>query len=278
MVELAVKEMDLGQFRGHPVHLEAFEGPLDLLLHLIKKDRIEIWQISVSRITHQYLEYLATLRELNIEVAGEFLVMAATLMRIKSQNLLPRPSFLSEDEDEEAPLTREELIERLIEYRKYREAAGALSRMESVQIRRHPRGAAATLEPGYRLPLREPKLVDLAEYLGELLSRSEPAAGHQVHLEEIKLEDQLAWVNEALENAELFESLPEEEERGIRFHRLLRRAGLRLEVVVTFFAILELARLQRLRLWQKQALEEIWVTRREAGPELPEPQEREEGS
>jgi segregation and condensation protein A len=98
--------IDPSAFHGHPVDLEVFSGPLDLLLHLIQKDRIEIWEISISRITQQYLAHLRSLEALNVEIAGEFLNMAATLMRIKSQMLLPRlvPEGAGEDE---IPLTRE---------------------------------------------------------------------------------------------------------------------------------------------------------------------------
>lgn len=255
-------EADLSQYRGHPVQLEAFQGPLDLLLHLIKKDRIEIWEISISRITRQYLEYLATLRSLNIEVAGEFLVMAATLMRIKSQNLLPRPSFLSEEDEGEEPATKEALIARLLEYRRFREAARTLSGLEWEQSRMHSRGRAEALERGTLLPLREPKLIDLAEYFQELLSRKEPTHGHQVHLEEVLLEDQIDWVDRLLDRLEDQQLMPDGETRGFPFGHLLRRRGMRLEVVVTLLAILELARVQRLRVWQRQILDEIWISPR----------------
>jgi segregation and condensation protein A len=263
---MTAQDGDLSQFRGHPVLLEAFQGPLDLLLHLIKKDRIEIWEISISRITRQYLDYLATLRSLNIEVAGEFLVMAATLMRIKSQNLLPRPSFLPDDSEGEEPITREELISRLIEYRKFREAARALTGMEWAQSRMHPRGKPVVLEGGTQLPLKEPNLLDLVEYFEQLLTRKESSAGHQVHLEEIRLEEQIDWVDQLLTRMEGQELLPDGETVGFRFGRLLRRPGLRLEVVVTLLAVLELARLQRLRVWQRQALGDIWISARRGLP------------
>ena len=101
--------VDISQFRGHPISLDNFSGPLDLLLFLVQKDKVEIWEISISRITEQYLAYLRSLESLNVEIAGEFLVMAATLIRIKSQMLLPRPE--SRDEETDAPfMTREELI------------------------------------------------------------------------------------------------------------------------------------------------------------------------
>jgi segregation and condensation protein A len=257
-----VEETEAPQFRGHPVHLETFEGPLDLLLHLIKRDKVEIWDVSIARITRQYLDYLSTLRSLNVEVAGDFLVMAATLMRIKSQNLLPRPSFLPETEEGEEPLTREGLIARLVEYKKYREAARSLLRMEAAQARRHPVGAVASVDSGHAFPLREPRLFDLFDYLRDLLDRKEPVPGHHVHLEEIRLEDQLEWVRNRLAAGEEFEEIPGGTGSGIPFTRLLRRPWLRMEIAVTFLAVLELARVQQLRVWQRRALEEIWVLAR----------------
>ncbi len=254
---------DPTQYHGHPVRLESFEGPLDLLLHLIRKDQIEIWEISVARITRQYLEYLAEMRALNIEVAGDFLVMAATLMRIKSQNLLPRPS-VTDDEDEEEPMTREALIERLIEYRKYREAARTLARMEGEQAKRHPRGAPQRLDPGFKLPLREPNVVHLADYLRDLLDHRDPEPGHRVVLEEYRLEEQIEWVRSVLEDPSWREKLPGDSGEGIRFHSILRRPGTALETVVTFLAILELARLQHLWILQAGMSEEIWLRGRAA--------------
>ncbi len=261
----SLRAADPIQYHGHPVRLESFEGPLDLLLHLIRKDEIEIWEISVSRITRQYLEYLAEMRALNIEVAGDFLVMAATLMRIKSQNLLPRPSVTGDD-DEEEPMTREALIERLIEYRKYREAARTLARMEGDQSRRHPRGAPQRLDPGFKLPLREPNVVHLADYLRELLDRKDPEPGHRVVLEEYTLEDQIEWVLSVLDDPSRREKLPGDGGEGVRFRSLLRRPGTTLETVVTFLATLELARLQNLWILQAGMSEEVWL--RERGVEF----------
>jgi segregation and condensation protein A len=271
----AAQESEADRFRGHPVDLERFHGPLDLLLHLIRKDQIEIWEIEISRITRQYLAYLESLRSLNIEVAGDFLVMAATLMRIKSQNLLPRPSFLPAEEDGEEPLTRDGLIARLVEYKRYREAARAMAQLEAAQSRMHPVGGVAVLGPKQLLPLREPKLIDLAEYFRELLDRAEPKAGHEIHLEEVKLEEQMDWVRESLAREEELEFLPAIGRAGLSFRRLLRRPWMRLEICVTFLAVLELARLQQLHLWQERSLEELWVLSRPpdavaAGEESPE--------
>lgn len=260
-------EDDASRYRGHPVHLDAFEGPLDLLLHLIRKDRIEIWQISVSRITRQYLEYLAEWRAMNLEVAGDFLVMAATLMRMKSQMLLPRPSFLAEGEGNDAPLTRDQLIQRLIEYRKIREAALRLRASEIRQGETYPRGVTMQLDEDYQLPLKEPRLVDLLSYLRELLTEKPAPPQHEVQLEEFRLEDQMEWVLSCLRVGDGMEPVPVEVTggellEGIRFSDLLRRVLSRQEIVVTLLAVLELAKHQRVRAWQARALSDIWLVPR----------------
>lgn len=280
-VAVASPEIDLSQFRGHPIELETFQGPLDLLLHLIKKDRIEIWEISVSRITRQYLEYLSTLQSLNIEIAGDFLVMAATLMRMKSQMLLPRPSFLAEEDEDGVPLTREALIARLLEYRKFREAARSLRQMEATQGRRFPRGAPASLDAGIVLPLREPRLFDLVEYFQDILARGGDRPGHEVRLEEIRIEDRIERILAALSEGTEREPLPAglnppgEGGSGVRFSRLLTPGGKAMEVVVTFLAVLELTKLQRLSPQQIELFSEIWLLDPVRLP--PEPEVVEEG-
>ena len=114
----------------YKVKLEVFEGPLDLLLYLIKKEELNIYDIPISRVTDQYLEYLELMQLMDLDIAGEFLVMAATLMHIKSRMLLP-PDQLEQDEAEEDP--RAELVRRLLEYKKFKEAASQLASMESQQ-------------------------------------------------------------------------------------------------------------------------------------------------
>lgn len=240
--------IDTTQFRGHPVDLEVFSGPLDLLLHLVQKDRIEIWEISISRITEQYLGHLRSLEALNVEIAGEFLVMAATLMRMKSQMLLPRPS-ISEEESSSVPLTREGLIQRLLEYRRYRDAASCLRRFEEERQKTLPRGWTPSLDKDHRYPLRAARLVDLAAYLREVLGRDQEVAQHEVQLEEIRLEEQIEHL--------LY--MTEEHKRPLRFVELLRRPGLRLEWIVTFLAMLELMRQGRIVVLQERPLGEIWI-------------------
>jgi segregation and condensation protein A len=143
---------------AYPVHLENFDGPLDLLLHLIKKHELNIYDIPIALITAQYLEYLNLMEELNLDVAGEFLVMAATLIHIKSRMLLPRPAPEQEDEEEDP---REALVRRLIEHQKFKAAAEMLHEKETVRSAQwmRPEGAVAPIASGED---QEPELeVDL---------------------------------------------------------------------------------------------------------------------
>jgi segregation and condensation protein A len=237
---------------GYHVQLENFEGPLDLLLHLIKSDELEIWEISISRITNQYLEYLELMQAMNVEVAGDFLVMAATLMRMKSQKLLPRPVLA--DEDGEIPLTEEELIQRLIVYKIYKEAAATLKSREEVAGPRFPRGYAPRLPDDYKYPLQEVTLFSLVKALQQMEHKDHVApAVHEVQMEDIRLEDQVAHVLSRLE----------QRQGRLKFTTLLTDDCRRLEVAVTFLAVLELARQQVVSMVQDQPFEDIWVVSRE---------------
>jgi segregation and condensation protein A len=240
--------IDPAQFKGHPVDLEVFSGPLDLLLHLVQKERIEIWDISISRITEQYLAHLRSLEALNVEIAGEFLVMAASLMRIKSQQLLPRPVFATEDADG-MPVTRDGLIQKLLEYRRYREAAASLRTLEEQRARCLPRGFTPALPSDHLYPLREARVTDLATYLREVVQRERSAPLHEVRLEEIRLEDQIAHIVLTLA----------ERDGPIRFTELLRRPHIRLEWIVTFLAMLELVRQRSISVLQEVPFGEIWI-------------------
>jgi segregation and condensation protein A len=258
--------IDPAQFKGHPVDLEVFSGPLDLLLHLVQRERIEIWEISISRITEQYLAHLRSLEALNVEIAGEFLVMAASLMRIKSQMLLPRPVLPLEDTDG-MPVTREGLIQKLLEYRRYREAASSLRALEDARARSLPRGFTPNLPSDHMYPLREARVTDLAAYLREVVRRERSAPTHEVQLEEIRLEDQIAHIVLTLAECD----------RPVRFTDLLRRPHIRLEWIVTFLAMLELARQKSVTVLQEIPFGEIWIA--SGGP--PEPDlvdEPEEGT
>jgi segregation and condensation protein A len=214
---------------GVTVKLERFEGPLDLLLHLIKRDEIDIYDIPIARITQQYLAYIELMRALDLEVAGEFLVMAATLMRIKAKMLLPLPAS-GEEEDEGDP--REELVQRLVEYRQFKEAANTLRLREDERRLLFTRGMLPGEDEAGRLPLAPATLFDLLGALDRVMARVPVPAVYAVESEAHSVEDKLALIVEVLR------------ERGrVPFEELLLRCRSRNEMIVTFIALLELIKL-----------------------------------
>src|SRR5262245_55753087 len=219
----------LGASRTRPpvmVKLERFEGPLDLLLHLIKRDEIDIYDIPISHITQQYLAYIDLMRSLDLDVAGEFLVMAATLMRIKAKMLLPLPA--SGDEEEEGD-PREELVQRLVEYRQFKEAAGTLRAREDERRLLFERGMLPGEDEMGQLPLASVTLFDLIDALNRVLARLPETEVYEIRSETFDVEDKIAYLVRRLE-----------EEGRLSFLTLLTRCRVRAEMVVTFIALLEL--------------------------------------
>jgi segregation and condensation protein A len=251
MIQVAAQPEVAGAPGDYLVRLDNFEGPLDLLLHLIKQDEVEIWEISISRMTRQYLEYLQLMEALNIEIAGDFLVMAATLMRIKSQGLLPRPPAAG---DEDEPTTEEELIQRLLAYRLFKEVAESLRRQQEDAGPRFPRGFVPRLPDDFVYPLAEVDLFTLVATLAQIEARDIPAPPvHHVQLEDVRLEDQVALVLRRLE----------EQGGRVTFGSLFEPEPRRLELAVTFLALLELTRQQVVVLMQDQPFAELWIMSRE---------------
>ena len=231
------------------IKLARFEGPLDLLLHQIKRDEIDIYDIPIAHITQQYLGYLELMRILDLEVAGDFLVMAATLMRIKAKMLLPLPGLGGEDEDEGDP--REELVQRLIEYRQFKEAAGTLKERESERRLLHERGMIPGDDEMGPLPLAPASLFDLIDALNRVMSRLPEPAVYEVHGEIYDVEDKMA----------LIASLAAEQGR-MTFESLLQHCRVRLEMIVTFMALLELIKLGRIAVVQTVGFGEILIVYR----------------
>jgi segregation and condensation protein A len=245
------------------IKLARFEGPLDLLLHLIKRDEIDIYDIPIAHITQQYLGYLELMRILDLEVAGDFLVMAATLMRIKAKMLLPLPGVGEEDEDEGDP--REELVQRLIEYRQFKEAAGTLKGREEDRRQLHERGMLPGEDEMGPLPLAPASLFDLLDALNRVMSRLPEQSVYEVQGEVYDLDEKLA----------LIASLAAEHGR-LTFESLLLRCRVRLEMIVTFMALLELIKEGRVAVVQTVEFGEIEIVYRppegsdpHAAPEAP---------
>lgn len=236
--------------KDYKVKLEIFEGPLDLLLYLIKKDEIDIYDVSIGRITKQYLEYINTFKMLNVELASEFIVMAANLMYLKSRELLPQSQQPpEEDVDEEDP--RWELIRQLVEYKKFKDAAQFLG----VQEVKGDEFFATSPEP---IDLEAPVMTvagvgifDLIRAFQKVLKRFE----NTTDIREI--------VGDRFTVADKIEHLLEAIPIGakVRFETLFSDAASRVEVIVTFLAVLELMKLNHLQVEQEQILGDFVVVR-----------------
>jgi segregation and condensation protein A len=232
----------------YKVKLEVFEGPLDLLLYLIKQDEIDIYDISLERITSQYLEYLQAFKELNIELAGEFIVMAANLIYLKSRSLLPvdqQPP--EEDAGEDDP--RWELIRQLIEYKKFKEAATELHLRELQQGRMFAREGSSSSALQEPLRLGEVGIFQLINAFQMVIKRIE--ARHEVQEilgEHFSVSEKIDMILRRVAT-----------DAPLRFSDLFGAAVSRVEVVVTFLALLELTRLKQVRAVQKNIFEEIEI-------------------
>ncbi len=239
---------------GYQVKLPLFEGPLDLLLFLIQRDQIDIHDIPISRITEEYLGYLQFMRVLQLDVAAEFMVMAATLMIIKSQLLLPQPvqagEFLEED-------PRQELVQRLLEYRLYKTAAQSLLKCEhqARQIFTRP-GESLPDEVEEEEDLLEVSLFELINAFEQIIESEPEGATHNVVLEEYTVNQKCIYILDLLNN-----------EKKIAFGELIRSDTRITVMVVTFLALLELMRAHRIAVRQKQAFGEIWIHRLAISPD-----------
>jgi segregation and condensation protein A len=233
----------------YKIKLEVFEGPLDLLLYLIKKEEVDIYEIPIERITNQYLEYLSLMQLLNLEVAGEFLVMAATLMYIKSRMLLPADQQATDTETEEGEDPRWELIRQLVEYKKFKEAARQLAQREAEQSRLFPRPAGDDAGQEREVPLAEVSIFDLINAFNTVLKKAqEKEIFREIIEERFTVSDKIEEILYILrDRAELL------------FSEVFEKASSRAEVVVTFLALLELIRLKRLRVRQPEPFGEIHV-------------------
>jgi segregation and condensation protein A len=231
----------------YKVKLEIFEGPLDLLLYLIKRDEIDIYEISIERITRQYLEYLQAFKELNIDVAGEFVVMAANLIYLKSRSLLPADQQPPEEEaDEDDP--RWDLIRQLIEYKKFKEAAAQLHtralEQECIFTRE---GSLTSVEAPLRLA--EVGIFQLIHAFQNVIKRVEAREDLQeIFGEHFTVSDKIDIILKRVADG-----------AALRFSELFEDIASRVEIVVTFLALLELIRLRQIRAIQRSVFDEIEI-------------------
>jgi segregation and condensation protein A len=236
----------------YKVNLEVFEGPLDLLLYLIRRDELDIYDIPIERVTRQYLAYLDVMRMLDLNIAGEFLVMAATLMMIKSRMLLPVEERLAEEASEEEWLDpRLDLVRQLIEYKKFKDAAGRLLERETLRSEIFGAGGEALLAagpPDAATALGDVGLFDLLSAFQEVLQRTP--------LEPLGHLDPILWT--VTDKMEAILALVRRQ-AAVGFSRLFHARSPRGEIIVTFLALLELLRLRQVAVRQDEAFLEILI-------------------
>ncbi len=235
---------------SYEISIENFEGPLDLLLHLIKKNEMDIYNIQVAEITGQYLAILDTMKVLNLDVAGEFLLMAATLLHIKSKFLLPLSA--DDDLDEEEIDPRAELVRRLLEYQKYKAAGETLDRRprlsREVFARKFHSPELTALAEQDEGEILEVGLFELVEAFQRLLKETSDPYIHEVHVERISVADRVNAIMDLMSTR-----------KDLGFREIFDAKPERQMVVVTFLAMLELVRLRLVRLMQNDRCGNIWL-------------------
>jgi len=231
----------------YSIKLPVFEGPLDLLLHLIKDNKVDIYDIPISLITSRYLEYIGIMKDLNLEVAGEFLVMAATLIHIKSRMLLPPEEDI---ETEETVDPRIELVQRLLEYQAYKDAASILKEKEEETLQMFGRLAEEPEEEEGMAPelyLFDVNIFDLLGAFKKILDTA-PQEVRTITRETLTVKDKMFLIVDMLENSE-----------SIRFEEIFKDTITREQLIVTLLALLELLRLGLARTYQEREFGNIWI-------------------
>ncbi|WP_196596160.1 segregation and condensation protein A [Pectinatus frisingensis] len=232
----------------YTVHLNAFEGPLDLLLHLIEKNKIDIYDIPIAVLTDQYLTYLDQFREFNIDVASEFLLMAATLLQIKSRILLPeQPNIADEDEIDEDP--RQELVQRLLEYRRFKEVSNVLDKMSITQG--HIFYRATDLPPIQHLP---PENLDVnllwQAFQNVIEGQLSQNNIQKVARDKFSVQDKMLFILTLLQKTA---------KKAILFTAAFAIDSTKGEMIVSFLAVLELAKLKRINIKQALSFSPIYI-------------------
>jgi segregation and condensation protein A len=247
--------IDHGKMSDYRVQAEIFEGPMDLLLHLVKKQEVDIYRVNLTKIATEFVSYIEQMRELDLDIAGEFLVMAATLIYIKSRELLPVDQQVKPegDELEDGNDPRWELIRRLVEYKKFKDVASDLQAMEFKQERTYERkGPRPELEvPPPEVRRGTATLFDLISAVSQVLKRfGERTDTSEIYADPYTVSEKLdtlrVWLNER---------------PVIRFSEIFASARARSEVVVTFLAVLELIRLKQIVALQSEEFGDIEIAR-----------------
>lgn len=235
--------------------IQDFEGPLDLLLHLIRKNQMDIKDIAIAPITKAYIEYIRLMEILNLEVAGEFMVMAATLIHIKSKMLVPvSPSEVLEDGED----PREMLIQRLLEFERYKQAAGVLRQQYEIRTATwiRPDAVVPKFKDDTGEEMLEAGLFDLVSAFKELLDRRKLLVQHEIEGEGRTLDQAIADLLEMIKAGE-----------SLEFMSIFESLNTKAEMILMFVALLELIRLKRVKVYQRSAFEAIRLFRPVGPPE-----------
>jgi segregation and condensation protein A len=233
------------------IKLPVFEGPLDLLLFLIRKNELDIYDIPIATVTRQYLEAIYAMKDLQIEVAGEFFVMAATLMEIKSRMLLPKHQQAIDPNAEEDDLDpRWELVHQLLQYKKFKEAAGNLNQMALDAQNMMPRPAGSAFAPAAERELKHVDRIEVWNTFNLVLRRlAEKLVVGEIHAEHVTVADQMEYLLERIKT-----------QKSFVFSQLFAEKITLRKLVATFLAVLELTRLKKLRVQQDEAFTDILCT------------------
>ncbi|UCH82873.1 MAG: segregation/condensation protein A [Candidatus Latescibacterota bacterium] len=232
--------MDETRIHTYKAELEGIKAPLGVILYLIKRDNIDIYDIPIAKITRDYLEYLDIMEQLQIDLAGEFFVLAASLMRIKAQMLLRK------DEDTEDP--REELVRNLLEYKKMVEAARSFKEMEDERWKVFKRQVPQNEKEFRTEPVFELSLYEIMKAFREIMSEFDSQDVSEIRPEEFTIEEKIDAIRVHLE-----------QEEQVAFGDLFSNVSSRLEIIVTFIALLELIKRSEVKGRQGDAFGEIWI-------------------
>jgi len=241
-------QLDL--FTAYPVKIEIFEGPLDLLLHLVKQEEVDIYEVEIAQITQQYLDYIDTMQAINIAVAGDFLVLAATLMYIKSRRLLPPTAEEEEQEPDEAELVVK-LRQQMAQYRAFKQAAVALNEARQLRQQIYLRSLQKESEiaSGF-VRLEDVSIFDMVGAVRKLLQQAEPESPGQVERPPVTLGECIQQVTAKLHAAQ---------SGSVTFAELVDLPATRTAIIFTFLSILELIRRRHIRVHQDRPGAEIVV-------------------
>ncbi len=251
-IESLPPELDyFRQSDAYQVELSGFQGPLDLLLHLIQKDQIDIYDIPISHITDQFIRHIEIMHLVSLDMAGEFMAMAATLLVIKMRMLMPKHAEAVEEEEEDP---RADLVRRLLEYKRFKEAARLLRECEDQRQQFHLRATKYPfLDQAEQEPALKIEMYDLLAALADIFDRIKTRPIHEIRREPFTV----------VEKIELVRSLLRENEGGtVRFDECFRDDAIKMEVIVTFIAILELVKRGEVAIFQTETHGSIWLQAR----------------